>query len=63
MKALRKVTNRYNDIVMIGEIADPKVQAKYTSDNNKLHMAYSFELLRENFSNTLIQNTVLDNSH
>lgn len=60
MKALRKVTNRYKDIVMIGEIADPKVQAEYTSDNNKLHMAYSFELLRENFSNTLIQNTVLD---
>ena len=60
MKALRKVTNRYKDIVMIGEIADPKIQAEYTSDNNKLHMAYSFELLRENFSNTLIQNTVLD---
>ena len=60
MKALRNVTNRYKDIVMIGEIADPKIQAEYTSDNNKLHMAYSFELLRENFSNTLIQNTVLD---
>ena len=43
---------------MIGEISNVELQAKYTSNNDKLHMAYSFDLLREEFSPKHIKNTV-----
>ena len=58
LKELRKLTNKYNETVMIGEIYNVELQAKYTANNDKLHMAYSFDLLREEFSPNHIKNTV-----
>ena len=43
---------------MIGEISNVELQAKYTANNDKLHMAYSFDLLRDEFSPKHIRNTV-----
>lgn len=52
LKKVRKLLNEYN-AVSIGEIgADDAlgVMAQYTSDNDKLHMAYSFNLLTSDSS-------------
>jgi alpha-glucosidase len=43
---------------MIGEISNVELQAKYTSDSDKLHMAYSFDLLKYVFSPKHIRETV-----
>tara|TARA_B100000941_G_scaffold65638_1_gene43664 strand:- start:11333 stop:12967 length:1635 start_codon:yes stop_codon:yes gene_type:complete len=58
IKRLRSLTDQYSNIAMVGEIADPLLQAKYTSGKDKLHMAYSFELLRGKLDAKLIKNTV-----
>ena len=50
LKKLRKLTDEYKETTMIGEISNVELQAKYTANNDKLHMAYSFDLLRDEFS-------------
>ena len=58
LKKLRKLTDQYKETTMIGEISNVELQAKYTANNDKLHMAYSFDLLRDEFSPKHIRNTV-----
>ena len=50
IKKLRTLLDQYKDKMMVGEISNIDLQAKYTSGEDKLHMAYSFELLRKDFS-------------
>ena len=56
IKKLRALVDKYKDKMMVGEISNIDLQAKYTSGDDKLHMAYSFELLRKDFSATHIKN-------
>ena len=49
IKKLRTLLDQYEDKMMVGEISNIDLQAKYTSGEDKLHMAYSFELLRKDF--------------
>ena len=58
LKELRNLTDKYGETTMIGEISNVELQAKYTSNNDKLHMAYSFDFLRDEFSPRHIRNTV-----
>lgn len=58
LEKLRNLTDKYEEKTMIGEISNTELQAKYTSGNDKLHMAYSFDLLRNEFSPKHIRNTV-----
>jgi alpha-glucosidase len=61
LKSLRVLLNQYRDTTMVGEIAsdDPFATiAEYTSENNKLQMAYLFNLLTREFSAKHIRETV-----
>lgn len=61
LKRLRTLMNRYPDTVTLGEISSDDslaTMAEYTADNDKLHMAYSFELLADEFSSSYIKETV-----
>ncbi|MBX2858205.1 MAG: alpha-glucosidase family protein [Cellvibrionaceae bacterium] len=61
LKRLRTLMNRYPQAVSLGEITSDDslaTMAEYTADNDKLHMAYNFELLSEEFSAGYIKNTV-----
>ena len=58
---LRALLNQYRDTTMVGEIGsdDPFATiAEYTSENNKLQMAYLFNLLTREFSAKHIRETV-----
>ena len=60
LQSLRRVLDEYGDIAALGEIASEDslaTAADYTSDG-RLHMAYSFELLTDDFSAGHIRNTV-----
>ncbi|MEZ9524986.1 alpha-amylase family glycosyl hydrolase [Enterovibrio norvegicus] len=48
LKKLRQLLDQYDDITTVGEIGDDNplaLMAEYTSGNDKLHMAYTFDLL------------------
>ena len=56
VRELRCLLDSYKDRTMVGEISNLELQAEYTSKKDKLHMAYSFELLRKDFSPDHIRN-------
>ena len=50
LKSLRILSNEYQGSMLMGEISDdnsPRVMADYTSGGDKLHTAYTFDLLGE----------------
>jgi alpha-glucosidase len=57
LKQLRALLDQYPNTTMVGEIGDDdglSVMAEYTSGNDKLHMAYSFDLLGPDSSSTYL---------
>lgn len=61
LESIRSLLDRYSGTVSLGEISSEdslRTMAEYTADDKRLHMAYSFELLVENFSAKYIKNTV-----
>lgn len=61
MESLRQLFNRYDEVVSLGEISTEdslKDMALYTHNNQRLNMAYSFELLTDDFSAQHIKDTV-----
>lgn len=61
LEELRALLEEYPDKTMVGEIgADDtlKVMADYTSGNNKLHMAYTFDLLNTPHSAPYIRDVI-----
>ncbi|WP_413493601.1 alpha-glucosidase family protein [Shewanella baltica] len=58
---LRKLINRYPGAVTLGEVSAEDslaVMAAYTKGEDRLHMAYSFELLTDDYSAAYIRQTV-----
>ncbi len=58
---LRNVLNDYPNTTTVGEISadDPLViMSQYTSGNDKLHMAYTFDLLKEHCSANYIRSVI-----
>lgn len=67
LQQLRTLSERYSEVVLLGEVTGENpidTMVEYTSGNNRLHMAYNFELLSDDFSLTHIRNAVesLENS-
>lgn len=61
LERLRKLIDRYPGAVTLGEISSEDslaTMAEYTANNERLHMAYSFELLVPEFSAKHIRSTV-----
>ena len=61
MQEIRGLMDRYPGTVTLGEISSEDslaTMAEYTQSNKRLHMAYSFELLSDEFSAAYIRNTV-----
>ena len=61
LQDIRRLLNQYPGTVALGEVnSDDSLHtmAEYTSGNDKLHMAYSFELLADEFSEAYIRDTV-----
>lgn len=61
MEQLRQLFNHYDDVVSLGEISSEdslKDMALYTHNKQRLNMAYSFELLTDDFSAQHIKDTV-----
>lgn len=61
MEKIRALLNRYPGTMTLGEISaedSHAAMADYTMGNDRLHMAYSFELLAETLSGTYIRQTV-----
>jgi alpha-glucosidase len=62
LERLRRLCDGYPSITLMGEIgADrdpPATTAAYTEAGKRLHMAYSFDLLSDNFSAAYIRQTV-----
>ncbi|WMN59780.1 alpha-glucosidase family protein [Pseudoalteromonas xiamenensis] len=61
MEEIRTLLDRYPGTVSLGEISSEdslQTMAEYTSDGNKLHMGYSFELLTNDYSAKYIRETV-----
>ena len=57
LKQLRALLDQYPNTTMVGEIGDDDgltVMAEYTSGGDKLHMAYSFDLLGPDSSSTYL---------
>ncbi|MDO4683099.1 MAG: alpha-glucosidase family protein [Lautropia sp.] len=53
LQRLRQLLDQYPNTTMVGEVGDDhalKVMADYTAGGDKLHMAYSFDLLEEEHS-------------
>lgn len=54
LKRLRAMTDRYGARMMVGEVGESiravDIMALYTSDGDKLHMAYSFDMLGPEFT-------------
>lgn len=60
LKEIRKLLNKYN-ATSVGEIGDDhplQTMAAYTKDNDKLHMAYTFDLLTDKSDIPYIKDTV-----
>jgi alpha-glucosidase len=67
LQKLRELSNRYSEVVLLGEVTGENpiaTMVEYTSGSNRLHMAYNFELLADEFSLTHIRSAVesLENS-
>jgi alpha-glucosidase len=61
IEELRALINRYPGAVTLGEVSSEDslaTMAEYTQGDDRLHMAYSFELLTEDFSAAYIRQTV-----
>jgi len=58
LNKLRKVSEKYKNSILLGEIDNNDLQIKYTEGGDKLHLAYSFELLRKELSTNTIQNSI-----
>jgi|SRR5690554_122910 len=61
MEEIRSLMDRYPGAVTLGEISSEDslaTMAEYTQGNKRLHMAYSFELLSDEFSAAYIRQTV-----
>ena len=61
LRRVRRTLDEYPQRLSIGEVfADDSigVMAQYTADNDKLHMAYSFELLGESSSPAFVRSVV-----
>jgi len=58
VEELRELLDLYVETAMIGEISNLDSMAEYTTGNNRLHLAYSFELLGPVFSASHIRKTV-----
>lgn len=61
MEQLRHLFDQYDEVVSLGEISSEdslKDMALYTHNNQRLNMAYSFELLTDDFSAKHIKDTV-----
>ena len=57
LKQLRALLDQYPNTTMVGEIGDDDgltIMAEYTSGGDKLHMAYSFDLLGPDSSSTYL---------
>ena len=54
LKRIRTLLNEYDAITSVGEVGESlnaiKIMSDYTRDNDKLHMAYSFDLLGPQFT-------------
>ena len=59
---LRNLTDRYENRAMVGEIGDSlravEIMADYTRGHDRLHMAYSFEMLGPKFSAAHFRDTL-----
>ena len=63
LEELRSLLDQYDGSVSIGEISSddsPRTMADYTNGDSRLHMAYCFELLTNQFSADHIRKTVED---
>lgn len=63
LKRLRALLNAYGATTSVGEIGDDDalgVMADYTRDGDKLHMAYTFNLLRDDLNANHIRHVVED---
>ncbi|NQY35121.1 MAG: alpha-glucosidase [Alteromonadaceae bacterium] len=61
MEDIRALMDKYPGVVSLGEISSEDSllsMSQYTQGNKRLHMAYSFELLTEEYSPAYIRNTV-----
>ncbi|MEM8849866.1 MAG: alpha-glucosidase [Pseudomonadota bacterium] len=55
LERLRALTDRYDDIMMVGEVGDMghrsiRLMGQYTAGTSRLHMAYSFAMLSPDFT-------------
>lgn len=58
---MRALMDEYPDTTLVGEIGDDRPlerMAEYTSGNDRLHMAYSFDLLSDEFSPRYIRDVI-----
>ncbi len=61
LQRLRRLIDRYPGVVTLGEISSEDslaTMAEYTAGNERLHMAYSFELLVESISPRYVRDTI-----
>lgn len=61
LKRLRQLIDQYPGVVTLGEISSEnslETMAQYTSGDERLHMAYSFELLGDTLSPQYVRDTV-----
>lgn len=61
LQQLRELSDRYQEVVLLGEVTgeDPiDTMVEYTRGENRLHMAYNFELLADDFSLEHIRDAV-----
>jgi alpha-glucosidase len=61
LRRLRRLADEYGEVVLMGEIGDAnarELMAQYTSGGDRLHMAYSFDLLTPQNSADFLRETV-----
>ncbi len=61
LEKIRKLLDRYPGAVSLGEISSEdslKTMVEYTANDKRLHMAYSFELLVDNYSAKYFKETI-----
>ena len=63
LEKLRKLTDRYDDIMMVGEVGEMgdksiRIMGEYTAGSSRLHMAYSFAMLGPDYSPTHFRNCI-----
>lgn len=63
LERLRKLTNQYEDIMMVGEVGEMgrrsiEIMGEYTEGTDRLHMAYSFAMLGPDFNAEHFRNCI-----